>query len=356
MSKAIGKALGRYASQNEYGNETMINNYLISQGLPPLANYQANQNMQTNNNFTPVTNMLAQGLQQAHPQEIAEHELDMQIKNLQAQLPNNPALQQQYANMLTQALSAQLNGQAGITNLSQPVMQPQQSNPWAVVQNSLSNDINSVMYGASRALNGLTYGGFDYLGNKFGIDTQMNNYLQNQTAAGMGNVAQTTGNLAEYGGNALPMLIGGMVAASPINMAYNGYKIGKAYDRLSQNPFQGNGSDIIARMRNHVGEPVMLQRGEAIPDNMGNPIVHGNDLKRGTGTYSNYGLNKAIYRHGISREDTQRIPKIIHNKPTETNNYGQNIYLVRSKNGMLRVITSPQNDDNIIASMYYLNK
>ena len=69
MSKAIGKALGRYASQNEYGNETMINNYLISQGLPPLANYQANQNMQTNNNFTPVTNMLAQGLQQAHPQE-----------------------------------------------------------------------------------------------------------------------------------------------------------------------------------------------------------------------------------------------------------------------------------------------
>ena len=238
MSKAIGKALGRYASQNEYGNETMINNYLISQGLPPLANYQANQNMQTNNNFTPVTNMLAQGLQQAHPQEIAEHELDMQIKNLQAQLPNNPALQQQYANMLTQALSAQLNGQAGITNLSQPVMQPQQSNPWAVVQNSLSNDINSVMYGASRALNGLTYGGFDYLGNKFGIDTQMNNYLQNQTAAGMGNVAQTTGNLAEYGGNALPMLIGGMVAASPINMAYNGYKIGKAYDRLSQIRFK----------------------------------------------------------------------------------------------------------------------
>ena len=36
-------------------------------------------------------------------------------------------------------------------------------------------------------------------------------------------------------------------------------------------------------MKNHAGEPVVLQRGEAIPDNMGNPIVHGRVLGRETG-------------------------------------------------------------------------
>lgn len=122
MSKAIGKALGaRYAAQAEYGNETMINNYLTSKGLPSLANYQTTPNMQStpiisNNNFTPTPEMLVQGLRQAHPKEISEYELDMQIKNLQSQLPNNPVLQQQYSAALTNALGSQINTQADITN------------------------------------------------------------------------------------------------------------------------------------------------------------------------------------------------------------------------------------------------
>jgi len=202
-------------------------------------------------------------------------------------------LQQQYSAALTNALASRINAQTGITDSSVQ----QQPNPWANVQNSLSKDAYNIMYGASRALNGLTYGGLDYLGGKLGIDTQMNNYLQNQTAEGLGNVVQTTGNLAQYGGNLLPILLGGTIAAGPINMAYNGYKIGKAYDRLQQNPFQGNGSDIIARMKNHQGQLEMLQRGEAIPDNMGNPIVHGKALGHETGTVQNYDLNyvKLLY-------------------------------------------------------------
>ena len=32
-------------------------------------------------------------------------------------------------------------------------------------------------YGVNRAVNGLTAGGLDYLGNKFGFDSRMNNYL-----------------------------------------------------------------------------------------------------------------------------------------------------------------------------------
>ena len=139
-------------------------------------------------------------------------------------------------------------------------------------------------------------------------------------------------------------------------MAYNGYKIGKAYDRLSQNPYQGNGSDVIARMRNHNGEPVVLQRGEAIKGPNGEVIAGGGALKQATGTKSNYGLDKGIYKHGVSRTDAQRIPRIIQQKPVETNEFGQNEYIARSKNGPFRVVTSPKDGESIISSTYYVER
>ena len=125
---------------------------------------------------------------------------------------------------------------------------------------------------------------------------------------------------------------------------------------LIDNPYQGSGSDVIARMKNHNGEPVILQRGEAMPGENGEVIASGGKLKRATGTESNYGLDKGIYKHDVSRADAQRIPRIIQQKPVETNNYGQNVYLVKSKNGAFRVVTSPKDDENIISTMYYLNK
>ena len=339
MSKSIGGVLVHYPHQENVGN---VNNYLTSPNLPSLTDYQT---ASINNPMT-----LAQGVRNANQTEFIDYDLAIQIKNLQTLMPNNPALQQQYSATLTKVLASRINAQAGITD---PSPQP---NPWANVQNSLSNDAYNIMYGASRALNGLTYGGLDYLGGKLGIDTQMNNYLQNQTAEGLRNVVQTTGNFAQYGGNLLPMLIGGTTVAGPINMAYNGYKIGKAYDRLQQNPFQGNGSDIIARMKNHQGDKVILQRGEAIPDSMGNPIVHGRALQRETGTYRNYGLDKAIYRHNILRQDAKRIPQIIRNKPVEISPRGQNIYIVKGKNGNFEVVTSPTSNGVTISSTYYLRK
>lgn len=39
------------------------------------------------------------------------------------------------------------------------------------------NSLTDIAYGASRALNGLSFGGLDYLGDKFGIDTRMRGYL-----------------------------------------------------------------------------------------------------------------------------------------------------------------------------------
>ena len=115
----------------------------------------------------------------------------------------------------------------------------------------------------------------------------------------------------------------------------------------------GNGTDVIAKMKNHNGEPVLLQRGEAIAGEDGNVIVHGKALGRETGTVRNFGLNKGIYRHGVNRSDVQMIPKIIKQEPVETNQFGQNVYMSQGKNGDLRVVTSLKDDTNFISTTYY---
>ena len=71
--------------------------------------------------------MLAEGLRQAYPKEIAKYELDRQVENLQDRLSDNPALQQQYADMLAQALAAKLNGEDKVTSQPQTKSIPQQN-------------------------------------------------------------------------------------------------------------------------------------------------------------------------------------------------------------------------------------
>ena len=219
-------------------------------------------------------------------------------------------------------------------------------------ENDLLMDGLDTLYGMNRAVNGMTFGRLDWLGNKLDIDTQMHDYLRLKNSEER-DLVQTAGNIAETGGS---LLTGGVLAKAGLNqanIAYNGYKIGKKYDKLKQDPFQGSGTDVIARMKNHNGDPAILQRGEAIRDANGNIVVYGNDLKRATGTLRNYGLNKIIYKHGVSREDVQRIPRIIQQKPVDTNNYDQNVYLARSKNGTIKVVTSLKDSDNIISTTYY---
>ena len=223
------------------------------------------------------------------------------------------------------------------------------------MENNLLMSGMDTLYGMNRAINGMTFGGLDYLGNKLGFDSQMNDYLNLKDEQSR-NLAQTVGKMVEFGGG---LLSGGAIGAAtyePANMMYQGYKIGKAYDRLSQNPFAGNGADVIARMKNHSGEPVLLQRGEVIRGKNGNVIVHGKALGRETGTFQNYGLNKGIYRHGVNRYDAQRIPRIIKNNPVETNDFGQNVYMSHGKNSDIKIVTSPTNNGVTVSSMYYPRK
>ena len=81
-----------------------------------------------------------------------------------------------------------------------------------------------VLYGMNRTINGMTFGGLDYLGQKFGFDSQMNNYLQLKNPQER-ELAQNVGQLAQLGGGALT---GGALTKTGLNQA------NIAYNKLTQ--------------------------------------------------------------------------------------------------------------------------
>lgn len=225
------------------------------------------------------------------------------------------------------------------------------------IENSLLLDGMDILYGANRAINGITLGGLDKLGNKFDIDTQMSEYVQLRDNQGQGNIVRNTGKIAEYGGAALPVTTVGQAIYEPANMAYNGYKIKKAYDRLNQDPFSGKGSDIIAKMKNHEGQPVVLQRGEAMLDENGTIVTSGRPLQHVTGTARNYGLNKIIYKHNMPREEVAQLPKLLkNNQPAKISPRNQHIYVLQRPNGETFIATTPKQNIRTISSMYVKTK
>lgn len=213
----------------------------------------------------------------------------------------------------------------------------------------LSNSMD-VLYGMNRTINGMTFGGLDWAGDKLGRDPKMTDYLQIKDQQGAGDAARWSGRAAELGG----AYLSSKKLYPLLPMAYNGYKIGKGYDQLRQDPYIGHGSDVIARMKNHNGEPVVLQRGEAIPGPNGEVIVSGRSLQHETGTSRNYGLDKIIHKHDMPRNEVTRIPRLIrNNQPTEITNRNQHIYLIQRPNGEIKISTTPQGDHRTISSMYW---
>lgn len=208
-----------------------------------------------------------------------------------------------------------------------------------------------VSFGVNRAVNGLTFGGIDKLGKRYGFDSSMKDYANLRG----GNIRQL-GEIAQVGGNMLPsFLLGGAIgnAARPY---YNTWQIGRAYDRLTKNPYQGKGTDVITKMKNHNGDTVVLQRGEAIPGENGRVIVHGKALQREAGTQRNYGLNKSIYKHDMDRSQVTKMPKMLKEQPVNINEYGQHTYENITPKGNVRLVSTPVKGKRIISSMYIVDR
>ena len=228
-----------------------------------------------------------------------------------------------------------------------------------VAKEGLKGFGQGVVSGLGRVAGGATLGATDWLDRKTGghlasLDTGLQRSAE---GAGLGGWNKAAKFASELGGN---MLFGGMAGKKAFETArpfYNAYQIGRAYDRLQKDPFQGSGRDVIARMKNHNGETVMLQRGEAIRGENGKIVAcGGNAFKRLTGTKSNYGLNKAIYKHDVPREQVTRIPKTIKGKPVETTDLGQDVYMYKARDGNYRVVTSSTPKGKTVSSMYKIER
>lgn len=221
-----------------------------------------------------------------------------------------------------------------------------------IVNRIWDSALGDVTYGANRTINGLTGGALDYLGSKYNIDTQMNGYLSQKSqeermfTSGLGDLAQVGGGL----------LWGSLLPFGSLRKPYNVWQISRAYDKLSKNPYIGSGKDVIAKMKNHKGETVLLQRGEAIPGEGGKVITHGNKLNALTGTRRNFGLNKAIYKHGVTKEQAKKIPDNISTKPAEVSERGQDIYETYMGQDRLRTVSSPVGKQKTISSYYVIDR
>ena len=220
----------------------------------------------------------------------------------------------------------------------------------------LAGNLADIGYGAKKALSGFTLGGSDWLGRRLGMDMSDDAYLSAKDAEGLGNVARAAGFASELGGNVLGAGMAGKAAFEAARPFYNAYQIGRAYDRLQKDPFQGSGRDVITRMKNHNGENVMLQRGEAIRGENGKVLVHGKLLQRETGTQRNYGLNKSIYKHNLSKAEVTKMPRMMKSMPSETTEYGQHIYTSQTPSGEMRLVTKPVGKDRVVSSMYINNR
>ncbi len=121
-----------------------------------------------------------------------------------------------YSSSLNNSPGLSVYNYAGYNAYSQP-----QSDVWAkqrqrAVENDLLMDGMDVLYGMNRTINGMTFGGLDWLGNKLGIDTQMNEYLQLKNPQER-ELTQNAGQLAQIGGGALT----GKVLNDVANHGYN---------------------------------------------------------------------------------------------------------------------------------------
>ena len=228
-------------------------------------------------------------------------------------------------------------------------------NQFENIKRELQQDALDVAYGASRTINGMTAGGWDYLGDKLGFDSRMNGYLDNLPESERVQ-RKALADVLEFGGAALPVGIAINAGVRALRVPYNAWQIGRAYDKLRKDPFIGNGKDVIAKMKDHNGENVLLQRGEVIRGRDGNIKASGNDLLRETGTKRNFGLNKAIYKHNITKDQATKIPRYIRGNPVETNQYGQSVYEIKRPDGNFRIVTSSKDADKILSSMYKIER
>lgn len=122
---------------------------------------------------------------------------------------------------------------------------------------------------------------------------------------------------------------------------YEGRQLVRSYDKLSQNPFKGKAEDVVTVIRPRDQDALYVQRGYA-KDKDGVVVTQGRGLK--PDTISNFGMNKIMRTHGMTKSEVQSLPRMIReNKPAEVTPAGKQSYQVIGKKGEnYRIATSPK--------------
>ncbi|MDR3126290.1 MAG: hypothetical protein LBT92_01505 [Rickettsiales bacterium] len=89
------------------------------------------------------------------------------------------------------------------------------------------------------------------------------------------------------------------------------WDIRREYRDVKASPTGGDAYKVLVEMRPEEMKRMLVQKGAAIRNADGDLIVEGRQLLRETGTKSNFGFTKIIFKHGIGEKDAMKLPEFI---------------------------------------------
>ena len=220
------------------------------------------------------------------------------------------------------------------------------------LENELLMNGMDVLYGANRTLNGMSFGGLDWLGNKLGFDAQMNNYLQIKDPQSQ-NLAQAVGQLAELGGGALV----GKKLKDVAQHGYNQFLRQNGRRSLINQLQRGNNFEDIRY--SNITDSQMRQLNN-IRKNINQPQMQNNRIIIPANVVKKW-YEKRIINDGMSPEElANSIDNSIYspNSVVFNTKYGQNQAIVNSSGNKLDIgfvsVNPSKPTQNVIKSDYQI--
>ena len=216
----------------------------------------------------------------------------------------------------------------------------------------LAENVADMIYGAGRTINGLSGGGLDYLGEKYGIDTRMNDYLSLKDEEGTGNLARNLGNMTQFGGMGLggAALFTSIPAAGNSIVRWNGrrnlinqLKRGEDFKDINFGKVYPDTLKRINRLREFDNQP-RLNQNAYIPANVVRKFYN-KRLKEGYTPEDMARMGKRLFHEGGNTVSESKYPHIqqIGRPRTYTEDVGY-------------ISQNPANGQTVIKSMYKIDK
>ena len=212
----------------------------------------------------------------------------------------------------------------------------------------LAQNTADMLYGAGRTLNGLTGGGLDYLGDRYGIDTRMSGYLAQKDKEGTGELARHLGNMAQIGGQGLsgaaflksvPMLGNGYVRWNGRRNLINQLKRGKDFEDINFGRVNPETLQRVNQLRELENLP-KLTKNAYIPANVVKKF-YDKRLKEGYTPEGMARMGKRLFHEGGNEVGNSRFEHIqeIINSRTYTDDIGY-------------ISQNPSNGETVIKTMF----